>query len=47
MPFACHDYEMEYLRNLRQLTARAAYFRRMSDFELICFKQPYERHHLI
>lgn len=47
MLFVCHDHELECLRNFQKLMARVADFRRLSDFELVCFKRPYDRTYVL
>lgn len=47
MPFVRHADEVEYLGNLRQLVATADDFRRMDDFDFVCFKRPYVRLYII
>lgn len=47
MPSMRHDRELHYLRILRQLMDRLNNFRRMSDFELICFKRHYDWIYLV
>lgn len=47
MPFVRHGDEVGYLRNLRRLVARLVDFRRMSGFDFVCFKRPYDRQYLV
>lgn len=47
MPFVRHGYEMEYLRSSGQSTSRVADFRRMSVFEFVRFKRPYDCRFLV
>lgn len=37
--FVCPDYELKYLRNLRQLMVRVVGFIRLTGFELKCFER--------
>lgn len=42
LPFVGHTHELQYLRNLWQLIARADHFGRMSDLELECIKRRFD-----
>lgn len=47
MPSVRHYHELDYLRNLRQVTVTVNDFWRMNNFELVCFKRPYDGLYLV